>query len=75
MASAAKSGYAEGDFMRVGRVRHYRIEKIADSSGAVLKKKDILAASDREAIMRAEHSGDCPVCDVRKDGRVIGSVR
>lgn len=61
--------------MRVGRVRHYRIEKVAFPGGTALKKKDILAGSDREAIERAEHSADCPICDVRKDGQVIGSVR
>ena len=61
--------------MRVGRVKHYRIEKIAHAGGPVLKKKDILAGSDREAIDRAENSADCPICDVRKDGRVIGTVR
>ena len=53
----------------------YRIEKVAQAGGAVLKKQDILANSDREAMLRAEDSHDCPVCDVRKDGQVIGAVR
>lgn len=61
--------------MRVGRVKHYRIEKVAFPGGTVLKKKDILAGSDGEALGRAENSADCPVCDVRKDGDVIGTVR
>lgn len=56
-------------------MKHYRIEKIAGPGGPVLKKQDILAASDREAVSRAEDSADCPVCDVRKDGEVIGTVR
>lgn len=56
-------------------MRHYRIEKLAKPGGAVLKKKDILAESDRKAIERAEDSPDCPICDVRKDGEVIGTVR
>lgn len=56
-------------------MKHYRIEKVARPGGIVLKKQDILANSDREAIDRAEDSTDCPVCDVRKDGRVIGTVR
>ena len=56
-------------------MKHYRIEKVARQGGAVLKKQDILAGSDREAIARAEHSEDCPICDVRKDGEVIGTVR
>jgi hypothetical protein len=56
-------------------VKHYRIEKVARPGGTVLKKKDILAGSDREAMDRAEHSADCPICEVRKDGQVIGTVR
>ena len=56
-------------------MKHYRIEKVARPGGAVLKKKDILADSDREAIGRAEESPDCPICDVRKDGHIIGTVR
>lgn len=55
-------------------LKHYRIEKVAKSGGAVLKKKDILARSDREALDRAEESPDCPICDVRKDGEIIGTV-
>ncbi len=56
-------------------MKHYRIEKVARPGGAVLKKQDILANSDHEAMHRAEHSADCPICDVRKDGEVIGTVR
>ena len=56
-------------------MKHYRIEKVARPGGVVLKKKDILAESDREAMARAEDSADCPICDVRKDGQVIGTVR
>ncbi len=56
-------------------MKHYRIEKVVHAGGAVLKKQDILARSDREAMERAEHSADCPICNVRKDGQVIGTVR
>ena len=55
-------------------VRHYRINKVTEPGGTVLKKKDVLAASDREAIKRAEDSPDCPVCDVLRDGQRIGSI-
>lgn len=57
-----------------GLMRHYRIEKVAKPGGAVLKRRDILAASDQEAIKRAEDSSDCPICDVLRDGKPIGSV-
>jgi hypothetical protein len=59
---------------RGGTVRHYRIEKVAAPGGPVLKTRDILARSDAEAVERAEDSPDCPICDVRKDGAVVGRV-
>ena len=55
-------------------VKHYRIEKVTEPGGRVLKRKDILAASDSEAMKRAEQSHDCPVCDVLRNGQPIGSV-
>lgn len=58
----------------MGIVKHYRIEKVTEPGGKVLKRKDILADSDAEAMKRAEQSPDCPICDVRKDGQPIGSV-
>lgn len=57
-----------------GRVKLYRINKVTEPGGTVLKKKDVLAASDREALKRAEDSDDCPVCDVLRDGQTIGSI-
>lgn len=55
-------------------MRHYRIEKVTKPGGEVLKRKDILAASDHDAMTRAEQSPDCPTCDVLRDGKPIGSV-
>ena len=52
----------------------YRINKLTGPGGAVVKKKDILAASDRDAVQRAADSEDCPVCDVLKDGQTVGLV-
>ncbi len=52
----------------------YRINKVAKPGGAVLKKKDVLAPSDREALQRAEESSDCPVCDVLRNGERVGSI-
>ena len=55
-------------------MRLYRINKVAEPGGAILKKKDVLASSDQEALKRAEDSPDCPVCDVLRDGQRIGSI-
>ena len=55
-------------------MKHYRVNKLARRGGPVIKKKDILAVNDRQAIQRAEDSDDCPICDVLKDGQTIGQV-
>jgi hypothetical protein len=52
----------------------YRINKLAKPNGIVVKKTDVLAESDREAVRQAANSHDCPVCEVLKDGRQVGSV-
>ena len=52
----------------------YRINKLSRQGGPVVKKKDILAASDRDAAQTAADSEDCPVCDVLKDGQTVGSI-
>jgi hypothetical protein len=52
----------------------YRINKVAKLGGAILNRKDVLAASDGEAVKRAASSSDCPTCEVLRDGQMIGSV-
>lgn len=52
----------------------YRINKFARPGGAVVKKQDVLASSDAEAIARAKQNPDCPVCEVLHNGEPVGSV-
>lgn len=52
----------------------YRVDKLAKRGGAVIKKKHILAHSDRQAVQQAEASEDCPICDVLRDGERVGQV-
>jgi hypothetical protein len=52
----------------------YRINKVAKPGGVVVKKKDVLAASDGEALQRAAESDDCPVCEILKDGQRVGAI-
>lgn len=52
----------------------YRINKVTEPGGTVLNKKDVLAASDGEALRRAEESEDCPTCDVLLNGQTVGSI-
>jgi hypothetical protein len=55
-------------------VKLYRINKLAKHGGVVIKKKHVLAASDKEAVKRAADSPDCPICDVLRDGEKVGSI-
>jgi len=55
-------------------MKHYRVNKLAKRDGVVLKKKDILAESDAQAVQHAADSDDCPICDVFRDGKKVGSV-
>jgi hypothetical protein len=52
----------------------YRVDKLAKLGGMVIKKKHILANSDQHAVQQAENSGDCPICDVLRDGEKVGQV-
>jgi hypothetical protein len=52
----------------------YRINKVAKPGGTVLKKRDVLAGSDAEAVRTALESPDCPTCDVLRDGQPVGSI-
>ena len=52
----------------------YRVNKLAKPGGVVVKKKHILAATDRQAMQQAEDSEDCPICDVVRDGERVGQI-
>jgi hypothetical protein len=52
----------------------YRVNKLAKPGGAVIKKKHILATSDKAAVEQASESPDCPICDVLRDGETVGSI-
>ena len=53
----------------------YRVDKLAKPGGVVIKKKHILAATDRQAVKQAEDSPDCPICEVMADnGQKVGQV-
>ena len=60
--------------MRGGVVKLYRINKLSRPGGEVIKKKDVLAQSDRQAVQHAAENEDCPVCDVLRNGEKVGSV-
>lgn len=53
----------------------YRINKLARPDGAVVKKRDIIARDDRQALNTAAEIPDCPVCEVWSEGKKVGSIR
>ena len=55
-------------------MKHYRVNKLARPGGVVVKAKDILAASDSEAVKVAREQEDCPVCEVWQAGKKVGSI-
>ena len=55
-------------------MEHYRINKLAKADGAIVKAKDVLAVSDKQAVDIARSDQDCPVCDVWRAGNKIGWV-
>ena len=52
----------------------YRINKLTKLGGLVLKRKHVLASSDKQAVQEAADSADCPICEVLKDGQPVGSI-
>lgn len=73
-AAAIQQGPLGAQVPRAGFMKHYRINKVSKPGGVVLKKKDVLAVSDSDALRKAADSDDCPVCEVLKDGQHVGSV-
>ena len=55
-------------------MKHYRINKVAEPGGKVLKRKDILAEGDAQAVERARADEDCPVCEVWQAGHPVGEI-
>ena len=55
-------------------MKHYRVNKLDKPGGDIIKKKDVLAANDRQAVQDAVDSGECPVCDVLRDGKIVGQI-
>ena len=55
-------------------VKHYRVNKLAEPGGQIVKKKDMLASSDQQAVEQARADDDCPICDVWQAGQKIASI-
>jgi hypothetical protein len=55
-------------------VKHYRVNKVEELGGKILKRKDMLANDDKQALSEAAADEDCPICEVWHAGEKVGSV-
>jgi len=55
-------------------MKHYRVNKVAKPNGTVLKRKDLLANDDKQALRAAAEDADCPTCEVFQAGEKVGSI-
>lgn len=55
-------------------MQHYRVYKLSERDGRIIKGKDVEARDDVAAIREAEADDDCPVCEVWQGAKKVGSV-
>lgn len=55
-------------------MKHYRVYKLTEPDGRILKGKDVLADDDDQAMRDAQTDEDCPVCEVWQGVKKVGSV-
>ena len=55
-------------------MKHYRVYKLAEPKGRIVKAKDVHAAHDAEALQHAEQDEDCPVCEIWQGPKKVGYV-
>lgn len=57
-----------------GNMKHYRVYKLAEPNGPIVKGKDVEAADDDHAIREAKADEDCPVCEIWQGVKKVGSI-
>jgi hypothetical protein len=55
-------------------VNHYRVYKLDAPRGRIIKGKDLEAGNDAEAMHEACADPDCPVCEVWRGAKKVGSI-
>ena len=55
-------------------MKHYRVNKLDRPGGKIVKRKDVLANNDRQAVADAAADDDCPVCEVWVSGQKLGTI-
>ena len=53
---------------------HYRVYKLSDRDGRIVKAKDIEAPDHDVALNAARADPDCPVCEIWQHTKKVGTV-
>ena len=57
-----------------GTLKHYRVYKLDEDTGQIVKGKDVDAPDDNEAMKQAQEDEDCPVCEVWQSTKMVGTI-
>ena len=55
-------------------MKDYRVYKLTDADGKIMRAKNVAAPIDREALKEAAADEDCPVCEVWQGATKVGSI-
>lgn len=55
-------------------MKHYRVYKLRDHGGRIVKGKDVVAPDDAAAMDHAHSDEDCPICEVWQGTKKVGTV-
>ena len=53
---------------------HYRVYKLSEPGGRIVKGKDLQAPDDTAALDEARDDPDCPVCEVWQQAKKVGKI-
>ena len=55
-------------------MKHYRVYKLREPHGRIIKGKDIHASDDSDAMHQACEDPDCPICEVWQGAKKVGTI-
>ena len=55
-------------------MKHYRVYKLREPKGRIVKGKDLHASDDQQAMQEAQDDEDCPICEVWQGTKKVGSI-
>lgn len=55
-------------------MKHYRVYKLRERGGRIVKGKDVEAPTDAAAMDHAHADEDCPICEVWQGTKKVGTI-